>query len=215
MSDTLLAGQIGRLATATSVTGASDYVPVYQGGVLKKATPDMIALGQDAVIGPSSATDNAIARFDGTTGEIIQNSVVTIADSNGNMAGVGTLGCGAITSTGAITGTRFIDSTAISTASTSTTMSATGASLVGSASATTFPLAKPDVGCFKYIRCTNATTSRKIKVSVAAASGTINNSKTVITFSNIGDSVTLFGETSTRWGICGSFVAGTTRIATS
>lgn len=32
------------------------------------------------VYGPSSATDNAVARFDGTTGKIIQNSAVTIGD---------------------------------------------------------------------------------------------------------------------------------------
>jgi hypothetical protein len=33
------------------------------------------------VIGPGSSTDNAIARFDGTTGKLIQNSGVTIDDS--------------------------------------------------------------------------------------------------------------------------------------
>lgn len=32
------------------------------------------------VYGPASATDNAVARFDGTTGKIIQNSAVTIGD---------------------------------------------------------------------------------------------------------------------------------------
>ena len=32
------------------------------------------------VVGPASATDNAVARYDGTTGKIIQNSAVTIAD---------------------------------------------------------------------------------------------------------------------------------------
>jgi hypothetical protein len=32
------------------------------------------------VVGPASATDNAIVRFDGTTGKLIQNSSVTIAD---------------------------------------------------------------------------------------------------------------------------------------
>lgn len=32
------------------------------------------------VAGPGSATDNAVARFDGITGKIIQNSVVTISD---------------------------------------------------------------------------------------------------------------------------------------
>jgi hypothetical protein len=51
------------------------------------------------VYGPATATDNAIARFDGTTGKIIQNSAVTIADTTGDMAGVGSLGVGAITST--------------------------------------------------------------------------------------------------------------------
>lgn len=37
-----------------------------------------------AVIGPASSTDNAIARFDGVTGRIIQNSGITIND-NGNL----------------------------------------------------------------------------------------------------------------------------------
>ena len=33
------------------------------------------------VVGPSNSTDNAIARFDGTTGKLIQNSVTTIDDT--------------------------------------------------------------------------------------------------------------------------------------
>jgi hypothetical protein len=56
------------------------------------------------VVGPASATDNAVARFDATTGKIIQNSVVTIADTTGNMAGVGTLSSGAITSSSLTSG---------------------------------------------------------------------------------------------------------------
>jgi hypothetical protein len=43
------------------------------------------------VVGPASATDNAIARYDGTTGKLVQNSVVTIADSTGDISGVGSL----------------------------------------------------------------------------------------------------------------------------
>lgn len=39
------------------------------------------------VNGPSSATDNAVARFDGSTGKIIQNSAVTIADTTGDITG--------------------------------------------------------------------------------------------------------------------------------
>lgn len=47
--------------------------------------------GSGDVTGPASATDNAIARYDLTTGKLLQDSVVTIADTSGNMAGVGTL----------------------------------------------------------------------------------------------------------------------------
>jgi hypothetical protein len=64
---------------------------------------DFVEVASGNVDGPSSATDNAVARFDGTTGKLIQNSVVTIADTTGNMAGVGTLGVGAITTSGALT----------------------------------------------------------------------------------------------------------------
>lgn len=42
------------------------------------------------VIGPSGATANAITRFDGTTGKLIKNSVVTI-DDTGNIAGLATI----------------------------------------------------------------------------------------------------------------------------
>jgi hypothetical protein len=37
--------------------------------------------GSGDVVGPASAVDNAIARFDTTTGKLIQNSIVTINDS--------------------------------------------------------------------------------------------------------------------------------------
>ena len=46
-------------------------------GVITNSSP---SLGGD-VVGPSSATDNAIARFDTTTGKLIQNSVVTVSDT--------------------------------------------------------------------------------------------------------------------------------------
>ena len=45
--------------------------------------------GRGNVTGPSSATDNAVARFDATTGELIQNSIVSVDDS-GNIAPVTT-----------------------------------------------------------------------------------------------------------------------------
>ena len=45
-------------------------------GVITNSSP---SLGGD-VVGPASATDNAIARFDTTTGKLIQNSTVTVSD---------------------------------------------------------------------------------------------------------------------------------------
>lgn len=52
-------------------------------GVITNSSP---SLGGD-VVGPASATDNAIARFDTTTGKLIQNSVVTVSDT-GEVSGV-------------------------------------------------------------------------------------------------------------------------------
>ena len=61
------------------------------------------------VTGPGSSTDNAVARFDSTTGKIIQNSGVIIDDSN-NVTGVN-----AITVTTNITGSALTASRAVVT----------------------------------------------------------------------------------------------------
>lgn len=49
--------------------------------------------GSGDVVGPASATDNAITRFDGTTGKLVQNSGVIIDDTN-NITGIATLDIG-------------------------------------------------------------------------------------------------------------------------
>jgi hypothetical protein len=43
--------------------------------------------GSGNVVGPASSTDNALARYDGTTGELIQDSAA-ILDDSGNLAGL-------------------------------------------------------------------------------------------------------------------------------
>lgn len=59
--------------------------------------------GSGDVVGPASATDNAVARFDGTTGKLIQNSAVTIADTSGDITGGKYNGLTITTSTGVLT----------------------------------------------------------------------------------------------------------------
>ena len=87
-------------ATSVPVNQATGVLPVVNGGT-GVTTPNIIggtnisvsgtwpnqiisATGAAAgnVTGPSSATDNAVVRFDNTTGEVIQNSGVIINDSN-------------------------------------------------------------------------------------------------------------------------------------
>lgn len=66
----------GKVYTTTGLSPAKAWVGTSAG----TCTPIDPATAGD-VIGPASATDNAIARFDATTGKLIQNSAVTIDDS--------------------------------------------------------------------------------------------------------------------------------------
>jgi len=43
-------------------------------------------VGTGDVVGPASVTDNAITRFDGTTGKLVQNSSVTVSDAGAVVA---------------------------------------------------------------------------------------------------------------------------------
>jgi len=94
----LLTATLGGLSLLV-VSGGSD------GDVLVQQSdgtyaPETLVTGD--VFGPASSTDNAIARFDATTGKLLQNCVVTIGDT-GNIAGLGTVSCGAITASGNLT----------------------------------------------------------------------------------------------------------------
>jgi hypothetical protein len=60
-------------------------------GVITNSSP---SLGGD-VVGPASATDNAIARYDTTTGKLIQNSTATIDDTGTLATSKGLIGSGA------------------------------------------------------------------------------------------------------------------------
>jgi hypothetical protein len=70
-------------------TGGTSNVTVGTGLTFAGGTLASTAAGGD-VVGPASSTDNAIARFDLTTGKLLQNSVVTVSDT-GAIAGATTI----------------------------------------------------------------------------------------------------------------------------
>jgi len=83
------------MSTKVAVTEtAGPKVTVNEAGeVLVSITTGSVTIqgGLGDVVGPASATDNAIARFNLTTGKLIQNSGITIADgATGTLAGTNT-----------------------------------------------------------------------------------------------------------------------------
>lgn len=80
------AGNLSGLGDVSVSSPTNGQALVYNG----TAWVNQTGTGSGDVVGPASATDNAISRFDGTTGKLIQNSVVTV-DDNGNMAGVNSI----------------------------------------------------------------------------------------------------------------------------
>lgn len=87
--------------------------------------------GSGDVVGPGSATDNAVVRFDGATGKLVQNSVVLIGDT-GAMTGLISAAFN-----GATSGTTTVVPTAIAGTTTLTLPAATD-TLVGKATTDTF-----------------------------------------------------------------------------
>lgn len=109
--------------------------PTILGGDLDLAIPPG-ATGLIGIASPSS-TDNAIVRWDGTAGDLVQNSVVTIADTTGAIAGCQSITGGAanmtITSGTGNSRTLILQTTTSGgTATTALTLNATqDATLVG------------------------------------------------------------------------------------
>lgn len=89
-------------------------------GVVARINGSTVTLGSGGsgdVVGPGSATDNAIVRFDSTTGKLIQDSAVTIADTTGNISTPGSVSAGV---GGSVAGTmELAQGTAPSTGTTS------------------------------------------------------------------------------------------------
>lgn len=77
----------------TTLLGVDDVTGETRPFLVDNATGRLLitgtVVGGGDVVGPASSTDNAVARFDGATGKLLQNSTVTMGD-NGLMAWTGT-----------------------------------------------------------------------------------------------------------------------------
>ncbi len=78
---------------ATDASTGTQTVKVYANPTTHRLLVDLGA----GVTGPGLSTDNAAARWDGTTGQVVQNSVVVIGDT------------GAVTGVSNLTATGFVD----------------------------------------------------------------------------------------------------------
>lgn len=67
--------------TGVTIASAEKAVVAWNGSDFVKVASSVAG----DVNGPASATDNAIARFDGTTGKLIQNSAATVDDTTGDI----------------------------------------------------------------------------------------------------------------------------------
>lgn len=115
--------------------------------------------GSGDVVGPASATTTAIARFNGTTGKLIQNSAVSL-DSSGNFTGAGTYNGNPV---------KYWQCVALSAsaATTSTTQTAiSGLSM-------SYPAAGTYV--FEFMVDESASATALMSVAVTATGGTITN----------------------------------------
>jgi hypothetical protein len=93
--------------TLPSADGSNGQVLTTNGSATLSWTTAGGGGGTGDVVGPASATDNAITRFDQTTGKLIQNSTV-ILDDSGTITGVAALAAVTVSVTSANAGTATV-----------------------------------------------------------------------------------------------------------
>jgi hypothetical protein len=91
----------GGSIAVSEIDGGPSVSPVTEiivtNGILTDNADGTVTLSAGDVAGPASATDNALARYDSTSGKVLQNSVVTLSDSgllSGLAAPGGSVRCG-------------------------------------------------------------------------------------------------------------------------
>jgi len=106
---------LGGLGTLDFASGSNGQVPVKSGAGYAWGNP-----GLGDFVGPASSTDNAIVRFDGTTGKLGQNSVVSISDAGGIQGAI------SLSMNGSTSGFTVLIPSAIAGSNTQTLQAATG-----------------------------------------------------------------------------------------
>lgn len=137
------------------------------------------------VVGPASATDNAIARFDQTTGKLIQNSVVTVSDT-GDIAGATT-----------ITDINYVDfNTAYATPLTAGQLGWDGNNTLGIGMSGGNIIQEIGLQTYVYGKASSAITKGQLirKTGAAGSSGVITFAPTTANMTNSGDVIGIAAE---------------------
>jgi hypothetical protein len=122
----LIGNTTGNTLTKSTLTAGSGVTITNGTGSI---TISATGLGGD-VVGPASATDEALARFDGTTGKLIQNSNATLTD-----AGALTLASNLTLSGGTANGLLYLDGSKVATSGSALTFDGTNFATTGTSSA--------------------------------------------------------------------------------
>lgn len=90
-SVTITSNDVQFNAFDTRIQSGSGGLTFFDAGNTGGITLSSLVASSGDVVGPASATDNAIARFDLTTGKLLQNSDITISDPSGGSVTVNTV----------------------------------------------------------------------------------------------------------------------------
>ena len=162
--------------------------------------------GSGDFVGPASSTDNAVVRFDGTTGKLGQNSGVIIDDSN-NVTGVASVAVGdGSVSTPAITNTGDTDTGFYFSAADTVDLATAGVRRLEASATGTFGFnvaAQAASASVVRIDEPSGNTTNDTRVTIANSAG----NRAALTQSNASDHITLAMGASAvstlgnRWGL--------------